>query len=129
MDSLQLEIANQAFVMGFPVRFGLVPGVFDCNTWCFHLQANKGALKCVKCVLGSLRLSLSLRVLKLRLRLLDTSKLSDITSSLNVASSWLSGPVTLAVIGLVGCRPGSCYRKVCWQESTPLAGFSLSSRG
>lgn len=32
---------------------------------------------------------------------LDTSKLSDITSSLNVASSWLSGPVTLAVIGLV----------------------------
>ena len=32
---------------------------------------------------------------------LDTSKLSDITSSLDVASSWLSGPVTLAVIGLV----------------------------
>ena len=32
---------------------------------------------------------------------LDTSKLSDITSSLDVAGSWLSGPVTLAVIGLV----------------------------
>lgn len=32
---------------------------------------------------------------------LDTSDLSDITSSLNVASSWLSGPVTTAVVALV----------------------------
>lgn len=32
---------------------------------------------------------------------LDTSTLSDITSSLNTASSWLSGPVTTAVVALV----------------------------
>lgn len=32
---------------------------------------------------------------------LDTTQLSDITGSLGVASSWLSGPVTTAIIGLV----------------------------
>lgn len=32
---------------------------------------------------------------------LDTSTLSDITSSLDTASSWLSGPVTTAVVALV----------------------------
>lgn len=32
---------------------------------------------------------------------LDTSQLSDITSSLNTASSWLSGPVTTAIVGVI----------------------------
>lgn len=32
---------------------------------------------------------------------LDTSQLSDITASLNTASSWLSGPVTIAICGLI----------------------------
>lgn len=32
---------------------------------------------------------------------LDTSKLSDITASLDVASNWLGGPVTIAVIGII----------------------------
>ena len=32
---------------------------------------------------------------------LDTSKLSDITASLEVASNWLGGPVTIAVIGII----------------------------
>jgi len=32
---------------------------------------------------------------------LDTSQLSDITASLNTASSWLSGPVTLAIVGVI----------------------------
>lgn len=32
---------------------------------------------------------------------LDTSQLSDITGSLDVASSWLSGPVTTAIVGII----------------------------
>lgn len=32
---------------------------------------------------------------------LDTSQLSDITSSLSTASSWLSGPVTTAIVGVI----------------------------
>lgn len=32
---------------------------------------------------------------------LDTTQLSDITASMSVASSWLSGPVTVAIVGLV----------------------------
>lgn len=32
---------------------------------------------------------------------LDTTKLSDITASLDTASNWLSGPVTIAVVGLI----------------------------
>lgn len=32
---------------------------------------------------------------------LDTSKFSDITASLDNASSWLSGPVTTAVVGII----------------------------
>lgn len=32
---------------------------------------------------------------------LDTSKLSDITTSMDTAASWLSGTVTTAIIGLI----------------------------
>lgn len=32
---------------------------------------------------------------------LDTSQLSDITASLNTAASWLSGPVTIAIVGVI----------------------------
>lgn len=32
---------------------------------------------------------------------LDTSQLSDITASLNTASSWLSGPVTTAIVAVI----------------------------
>lgn len=32
---------------------------------------------------------------------LDTSSLSDITASLNTAASWLSGPVTVAIVGVI----------------------------
>lgn len=32
---------------------------------------------------------------------LDTTQLSDITGSLSVASSWLSGPVTTAIVGVI----------------------------
>lgn len=32
---------------------------------------------------------------------LDTAQLGDITASLDTAASWLSGPVTVAVVGLV----------------------------
>ena len=32
---------------------------------------------------------------------LDTSQLSDITGSLTTASSWLSGPVTTAIVAII----------------------------
>lgn len=32
---------------------------------------------------------------------LDTSQLSDITASMNTAASWLSGPVTVAIVALI----------------------------
>lgn len=32
---------------------------------------------------------------------LDTAQLSDITTSLNTASSWLSGPVTAAIVAII----------------------------
>ena len=32
---------------------------------------------------------------------LDTTQLSDITTSLNTASSWLSGPVTAAIVAII----------------------------
>lgn len=32
---------------------------------------------------------------------LDTAQLSDITTSLNTASSWLSGPVTTCIVALI----------------------------
>lgn len=32
---------------------------------------------------------------------LDTSQLSDITASLSTATSWLSGPVTTAIVGII----------------------------
>lgn len=32
---------------------------------------------------------------------LDTTQLSDITASLSTASAWLSGPVTLGIVGLI----------------------------
>lgn len=32
---------------------------------------------------------------------LDTSALSDITASLETASSWISGPVTTAIVGII----------------------------
>lgn len=32
---------------------------------------------------------------------LDTTQLSDITASLNTASSWLSGPVTAAIVAII----------------------------
>lgn len=32
---------------------------------------------------------------------LDTTQLSDITASLNTASSWLSGPVTAAIVAVI----------------------------
>lgn len=32
---------------------------------------------------------------------LDTSQLSDITTSLTSAASWLSGPVTVAIVSIV----------------------------
>jgi len=32
---------------------------------------------------------------------LDTTQLADITASLNTASSWLSGPVTTAIVAII----------------------------
>lgn len=32
---------------------------------------------------------------------LDTTQLSDITASLTTASSWLSGPVTTAIVSII----------------------------
>lgn len=32
---------------------------------------------------------------------LDTAQLGDITASLNTASTWLSGPVTTAIVALI----------------------------
>lgn len=32
---------------------------------------------------------------------LDTSQLSDITTSLNTASAWLNGPVLLAIVSII----------------------------